>query len=90
MGYYRKYFPAPTFVSVDENGAITLEWCADDKRVLIAYEADSNAEGAPAELYGIYTAKTETERVLSEIIPLATQADVVKLLSETMGLVPEE
>lgn len=90
MSCYPKYFPPPTIVNVREDGSFSLEWCEKNRRCSINYESKHAVGNEPGELYGIYCAKTETELIVSEVIPLATQADVVKLLSETMGLVPEE
>lgn len=90
MSCYPKYFPPPNIVNVREDGTIFLEWDAKDKHCSICYESEHASANEPGELFAIYTCQHETELVESKIIPLATQADVVKLLSETMGLVPEE
>lgn len=78
-----KYFPKPTFVSIDEDGGITLEYVQKDRRLCICVDVE-NKRGDDLAVYYIVT--SEDGQVCEN---LAKNEEIVALLRDRMGLVAE-
>ena len=87
MSNYRKYYPQPTFVNVNEEGEITLEWCVGkprDARLLFVLDGSKQIGELDSHTYAIYTTDTEQNMFLVE-----GPEDVI-IAMKMIGLEPTE
>lgn len=90
MKGYCKFFPRPTFASVNEDGCISLEWVTgaqgspEQKRCSIIIDTEDNSDGEKIAVYGIYVDRTRMQDYT-----LTTLPDILNLLQDEMGLKAE-
>ncbi len=81
MSYYTKYYPQPTFTHINEEGEITLEWCAaNDDRILIVFDNSGNLGELESNVYAIHTAAMANGKVVQGIFPIKGTEDVIRAM----------